>query len=136
VKSFGKTFLLCVCAVFVAAWLLAPQFTRSCHRQTPLTACKSNLKNIGTALEMYSTDWSGHYPPNLNLLTPNYLKTLPECLNAERVTYRIATGLNAPLNHGRFQDYYLVECTGTSHQDVNIPADYPKYTGIMGLIEQ
>ena len=30
--------------------------------QGQLTACKSNLKNIATALEMYSTDNSGQYP--------------------------------------------------------------------------
>jgi len=42
-----------------------------------LTATKSNLKNIGTALEMYSTDNMGLYPRELSEVTPDYLKTLP-----------------------------------------------------------
>ena len=44
-----------------------------------LTQCKSNLKNIGTALEMYSTDYEGKYPSGLSSLVPNYLKAIPDC---------------------------------------------------------
>jgi hypothetical protein len=47
-----------------------------------LTMCKANLKNVGTALEMYATDWDGNYPTTLGLLTPNYLKTVPTCAEA------------------------------------------------------
>lgn len=41
--------------------------------------CRSNLKNVDTAIQMYQTDWSGALPPSLVSLTPNYLKTLPSC---------------------------------------------------------
>lgn len=44
-----------------------------------MTVCSSNLKNISTALEMYSTDYQGSLPPSLHQLTPNYLRTLPQC---------------------------------------------------------
>lgn len=121
--------------VFLVGLLILPNFIR-CRNQGQLTACKSNLKNIGTALEMYSTDWSGHYPRNLATLTPNYLKTIPECPRAGRATYRLTIGLNAPLNDGPFEDYYLVECMGESHTNVSVPANYPKYTGIEGLIDR
>lgn len=124
-----------VLSVILLVGLLAPNFIRhGCRGQ--LTACKSNLKNIGTALEMYSTDWSGHYPRNLNMLTPNYLKTLPECPKAGRVTYHAEFGLHAGYNEEMFQDYYFVECSGDYHKEVSLPADYPQYDGIQGLIER
>jgi hypothetical protein len=49
--------------------VLLPNFIRpGCGGQ--LTACKSNLKNLGTAMEMYSTDWSGHYPRPISRTSP------------------------------------------------------------------
>ena len=100
-------------------------------------ACQSNLKNIGTALEMYSTDWSGKYPPldqGLNLLTPNYLKYIPECPAAGKVTYSYDGGPDAELNGPGFIDYYEVRCMGGNHKDVGLQGDLPMYTGIVGLI--
>jgi len=42
--------------------------------------CQRNLKNIGTALETYSTDCSGRFPPSLGLLTERgYFKSTPTC---------------------------------------------------------
>lgn len=72
--------------VGVLAAILGPNFYRA-RAGGSLTACKSNLKNIGTAFEMYSTDWSGHYPKDISRLTPNYLKTFPECPQAGKDTY-------------------------------------------------
>ena len=121
--------------IIVLAFILVPNFIRhGCGGA--LTACKSNLKNIGTAMEMYSTDYEGHYPRNLDMLTPNYLKTIPECPSGQRVTYRADYGPNAPMNTGQFEDYYYIECTGSSHNAVSVPADYPKYNGIEGLVER
>ena len=132
---FTKRGLLVVIVVPILFPLIVPNFIR-CRCQSPLTACKSNLKNIGTAMEMYSTDWSGRYPRNLNILTPNYLKTIPECPHAGRQTYRPDFGPSAPFNTEGFQDYYYIECTGRNHEDRDVPADYPKYDGISGLIER
>ena len=75
--------------------LLVPNFIR-CSCQGPLTACKSNLKNIGIALEMYSTDHSGKYPGSLSALVPEYLKQIPVCGAAGYSTYRACFGRNAP----------------------------------------
>lgn len=41
-------------------------------------ACRENLTNIGTALEMYSVDFRT-YPESMEPLTPNYLPTVPVC---------------------------------------------------------
>jgi hypothetical protein len=105
--------------------------------QGQLTACKSNLKNIGTAMEMYSTDYAGKYPPaGLALLTPNYLKTIPECPAAGRPSYVCHFGPSALLNEEKHEDYYLIECKGDHHLDIIRQADYPKYNGVVGLIER
>ena len=69
----GEIFLAAVaaCGVFALAFLLVlPNFIRH-GTGGQLTACKSNLKNFGTALEMYATDHSGRMPPSAALLTPN-----------------------------------------------------------------
>lgn len=112
------------------------ELRRSGHRPGNLTACKSNLKNIGTALEMYSTDFSGKYPPRLDVLTPNYLKTIPSCPTVSKVTYRAYFGKGAPLNTGAFEDYYYLECAGANHTSVSVMGNYPAYNAIQGLVER
>lgn len=86
----GEIFLAAVaaCGVCALAFLLVlPNFIRPRCGGGQLTACKSNLKNFGTALEMYAADHSGRMPPSAALLTPNYLKTMPICPRAGKDTY-------------------------------------------------
>jgi hypothetical protein len=104
---------LCVGALTLP-WLLI----RPARPMGGMTNCKSNLKNLGTAMEMYTTDWEGRYPSTLGQLTPNYLKTIPECQAVERMTYKFQTGPNAafkktleraglPYGKGGFTPYSL-----------------------------
>ena len=116
--------------------IIAPQFLRTRGSYGPLTACKSNLKNIGTALDMYSTDWQGKYPPNLEFLTPDSLKTIPQCAIAGRQSYRTTFGPTAPGNIHQVEDYFIVECVGVDHESGPIPADYPKFNSTDGLIDE
>jgi hypothetical protein len=118
----------------IGAAVLMPNFVRA-RSQGQLTGCKSNLKNIGTAMEMYSTDYTGKYPDSMEKLTPNYLRALPECPAAEKVTYRAHMGPNAKGNTEKYEDYYYIECAGHNHQAVSVPADFPAYSGIQGLLE-
>lgn len=53
----------------LAAAILYPNFIRARH-QGRLTACKSNLKNIGTGLEIWATGHSGKYPESLDNSLP------------------------------------------------------------------
>lgn len=109
---------------FVLIW---PYFIRHGHGQ--LTGCKSNLKNIGTALEMYSTDYAGRYPRRASQLTPRYLKTIPTCPATGDVTYFIRTASDP--------DLYTVVCAGQNHFRQGIQAhNYPQYTAVTGLIER
>lgn len=105
---------------------LVPVWARS---QGQLTACKSNLKNIGTALEMYSTDNEGRYPPTMAHLTPNYLKTIPSCPMTGRDTY------SKSYYNEREPDTYAVYCQGYNHEIVDIPPNHPAYDGFTGLNE-
>jgi hypothetical protein len=134
-------------AFLVLTAILLPNFIRSGSRGK-ITACKSNLKNIGTALEMYSTDYSGRYPNSLDVLTPNYLKSIPECPKVAQAGwwsrkrkgfYRVIFGPGAPMNslNGRqLSDYYYVECFGENHSEIGVTGNYPAYNGIQGLIER
>lgn len=125
--------LVAVCAVIAAT--LVPNFVRA-RARGQLTNCKSNLKNIGTAMEMYSTDYSGKYPTSMALLTPKYLKTIPECPAAGRISYEATFGQGVAYNSNNFQEYYFIECKGDHHANVSVPENYPQYDGIQGLIER
>ena len=54
--------MIVIAIIAILAAILVPNFIRA-RAQGQLTACKSNLKNIGTALEMYSTDNSAVIRP-------------------------------------------------------------------------
>jgi uncharacterized protein YfbU (UPF0304 family) len=89
-----------------------------------LTACKSNQKNIGTALEMYFTDHQERYPSALSALTPNYLRVIPICASAKKDTYS-----------GAFvstDSHYTVYCAGSHHFNPN----FPQYNSTEGLVER
>lgn len=136
-KEFSAAFLQSLVIFSILFFGLSTYYKiQASRRQGNMTACKSNLKNIGTAMEMYSTDWSGSYPSNLSILTPNYLKSLPICPTTESPPYYLTCGPGAPFNPENYDQYYLLECTGTNHLPVSIPANYPKYTGITGLMER
>lgn len=117
-----------VLAIIIALGVvIAPNFLRA-RSQGTLTACKSNLKNIGTALEMYSSDHGGRYPEKLSEITPEYLKTIPTCPVAGKDTYSPSyRSTTAP-------DYYLVFCSGSYHQG-SCPPNFPQYDSVQGLCE-
>ena len=80
--------MIVIAIIAILAAILVPNFIRA-RAQGQVTACKSNLKNIATALEMYSTDYGGRFPTAIasgGALTPNYLRTLPTCPAAGSVT--------------------------------------------------
>lgn len=115
--------------------------TRPRSSQSHLVGCKSNLKNLGTAMEMYSADNNENYPTHRekSFLTPTYLRTIPECPAAGRDTYTFQRGKGAKYNLQAYQDDYFIQCTGRSHRahpHYEVPPNYPQYNGIVGLIER
>lgn len=139
-KGFTLIELMIVIAIIaILAAILVPNFIRA-RAQGQLTACKSNLKNIGTALEMYATDNGGRYPLSLqklsevsslgNTATQAYLKQIPLCPSAGQNTYSEKyTSIMNP-------DNYSLYCEGSNHTAAGMPADYPKFNAEMGLIER
>lgn len=121
--------LLVVAIGSALAALLVPNFIRA-RAQGRLTGCKSNLKNIGTALEMYSMDFGGRYPERLQRLIPNYLHVIPTCPLAGRDTYSDSySSFTEP-------DGYRYCCAGDSHRHEGRPPNYPAYDAISGLQER
>lgn len=102
--------------------------------QGQLTACKSNCKNIATALEMYASDNQGLYPRDLQQLCQgNYLKVIPTCPTARTMTYsdyRTSPG----------QGHFSFSCVGNNHAKAYAgfpgPCDnFPQYNDRGGLID-
>jgi len=109
--------------------ILAPNFLRA-RSSGQYTQCQSNMKNIGTALEMYSTDHSGHYPESLDQLTPDYLRVIPTCAAAGKDTY------SASYKSAQNPDTYEFFCEGSYHSNVGVPSNYPQYNSVRGLISR
>lgn len=131
-KAMGFTLIelmIVIAIIAILASVLVPNFIRA-RGGGQLTACKANLKNVATSLELYSTDHSGRFPDNMTTLTPNYLKTLPRCPVAQVDTYSgsyVATIL---------PDTYVFYCEGQWHVGMSLPPDYPQYFSESGLVER
>ena len=138
-KTSGSTFLIILGVLgllVIALAFIIPRVIAARSRST-LIPCKSNLKNIGTAMDMYSTDWSGKYPSSLTELVPNYLKTIPECYDVDGPSYRLATGPNVGYNTQHLQDYYILWCAGDHHQKKHgLQVNFPQYDSLKGLMEE
>ena len=100
--------------------------------------CNSNLKNIATALESYSVENGGRYPSKLTELTPQYLKTVPECISRKpselgRRTYaRLGVEFSEYAYQQRTEpDGYLISCQTGVHP---APKGYPQYDSVAGLV--
>lgn len=120
-------------AVGVIAAVVVPNFMRP-KKQGNLTGCKGNMKNLATALEMYASDNAGSYPESLDkLIEPNYLKSLPTCPAAGKMTYLDYQVSTEP-------DSFSFSCCGDNHKKAysGFQADstgFPKYNAELGLID-
>lgn len=128
-KRFGLGVLLLLLGLFEAVTI--PSKIRAGY-QADLTLCKTNLKQIATAIERYQAD---HQEPLtsaqlLNALKPDYLSQMPICPAARESTYVVVLS--------RLEDgsEVLVKCSGGHHADLGIPEDHPAYSSVEGLIER
>jgi competence protein ComGC len=116
------------------AMVLTPNFLKA-RARGQLTACKSNCKNLATALEMWASDHKGRYPASLDmLLDKNYLKAIPTCPGAGADTYSIT--YECSIKPDNFSFY----CSGDNHKTAygaftDPSKDFPKYTAVEGLID-
>ena len=120
--------MIVIAIIAILAAILVPNLVRARSR-SQLVGCTTNLRNIGTALEMYNVDASGRYPLSLEGLTPNYLKTIPECPSASLDIYSGSYTSNV------LPDTFEVFCQGSFHTQFT-SVDYPKFDAEEGLIER
>ncbi|MCE1245369.1 MAG: hypothetical protein LWY06_01860 [Firmicutes bacterium] len=88
-----------------------------------LTATVSNMKNIGTALEMYSTDYNGKYPEKLAKLAPNYLKTIPKPARGGEFRYWVNKKKTA----------FIVKAPADMFKDLGITGDKLQFSSKDGI---
>lgn len=125
-----------IAVVGVAAALLLMCFIGA-KADAKYRQCQSNCKNIGSALLIYSVDNNGFYPPKLEMLTPEYLKTIPTCSGYEAKielvkrkrptycdTYEVSKDFSA----------YTFYCGSGDHSLIRVPDNYPQYNSMQGLI--
>lgn len=132
-KGFTLIELMIVIAIIaILASILVPNFVKA-RAQGQLTACKSNLKNIGTAMEMYSADHNGRYPTTKQDIlgdanNPGYMKVIPTCPLTPNVAYTCKTASNP--------DYYYLICSQGKHQQAGLvtTTGYPQFDSQIGLI--
>lgn len=107
-RTFGSGPYSLTFAAGAVAAVMVPSFIKA-RAQGQLTTCKVNLKNEATALEMYSVNNQGRYPAKLGMVTPNYLKVIPNCPAAQSYT------VNQSL------DGFTLSCQGYNHRAIGIP---------------
>lgn len=125
--------VLALLSGFVGPSLILASSIR-CHCGGQLTACKSNCKNIATALEMYASDNHGHYPRKLQQLTVgNYLRQLPTCPTAREMTY---TNYHVSQNPDGFRFACVGENHARAYTGYAAPSHgFPRYDAEFGLID-
>ncbi len=90
--------------------------------------CKSNLKDIGTALDMHYVDFRS-YPQSLSVLvSTGYLGAIPKCPSAGADTY------SASYTHN--QNHYKIYCKGNAHKTLGVPPNMPSFDSEMGLRDE
>jgi hypothetical protein len=103
--------------------LFIPRLALSRARATH-SACVSNLRNIGAALQIYANDNEGDYPDNLQTLTignPAPLGRIPTC-PSDNSDYQTAYQVNHE------DKRFTLACNGVHHlQMVHVEKGYPQY---------
>ena len=83
--------VMIVCAIIgVVAAIAIPNFANT-RKTAAANACKANLRQLNGAVITYAAN-NGHNPDNLNLLVPDYLKTMPKCPLGDSYNYDTETG--------------------------------------------
>jgi prepilin-type N-terminal cleavage/methylation domain-containing protein len=127
-KGFTLIELMIVIAIIaILAAILVPNFVKA-RAQGQLTSCKSNLKNIGTACEMYSADFNGRYPGDFTGLTSgSYMRVIPRCPLTAGEDYNYESQENP--------DWYGLSCDNGDHTQAGLTGKgYPQYDSSAGLI--
>ena len=162
-NSRGNLFLAAIAFMgmaTLAAILVIPRLFIRPRNGGQLSSCKSNLKNLGTGLEMYAYT-RVNLPVEPSAFCPTHGSTGP-CANYGRRLLQEASLFRdqhqrwpkdleemrlpqkllacpyggASLVYSLVQETYSLCCGGLNHRQYSLPADRPAYDGIVGLIER
>ena len=139
-RFFSTRELLIVCSIVVVLFLMiVPNFLKA-RARGQLTACKSNLKNLATALEMYSSEHKGRYPERLDQLIPGkYLKQIPTWPSRTAVWGRKLAADHDYTYSVTQPDFFSMCCRGdhaNAYRGFDAdPHNFPRYNSQEGLID-
>jgi hypothetical protein len=98
-----------------------------------------NTRMISVSLEMYATDYEGHFPGALSKLTPNYLKEIPLCPGAGSETYtptyKVTSSAVTDGSGVAPYDQFSFFCGGHHHKAAGIDPDLPGADSWQGPFE-
>jgi len=97
--------------------------TAASRKRKDLVRCRTNMKNLGMAIEMYSIDNNGEYPQSLTNLTPKYLKNIPSCPAAGTGQIYVSSYQVSRKPRG-----FTIYCAGSHHKKSGIFKDFPRFT--------
>ena len=143
-RGFTMVELIIVVAVIaILASIIIPKMSGA-RDKAKLAGCKTNMKHISIAFELYANDNQGCYQPSdyatldssHSLVAGNYLKRTPMCPGAgsqETYSYYV-NSQEATLPAHR---WYLIYCRATPsrHAALGLDANRPAYHSAKGIIE-
>ena len=122
--------MIVIAIIGILAAVMMPAIIKS-RDVAKLSGCEGNLRSIAGAMESYTVDNKGVYPPNLNLIKGTYINELPRCpVTGDSSTYIAGYDFEA----GPPSDY-TIRCAGSHHVAAQVKPDYPQYNPQVGLIE-
>ena len=113
-----------------------PNYLRSMASRS-ICGCLSNMKRISTALNVYSEVNNGEYPKKLEMLTPGYLDTIPECPGPkEKIFQRNKNSIRYSNTYTVSPDFknYTFYCPGNNHEGAGRQKDYPQCSSRFGIV--
>lgn len=121
--------MIVIATIAVLAAIMIPNYVRA-RGLGHLSACCSNLRSIGTALEIYALDNRGRYPKDsLEVLTKArspYINSIPVCPAVEGATYHYQSATNP--------DNYTIYCSGANHTNAALGPNLPAFDSVSGLM--
>jgi len=131
--------MIVIAIIAILASILVPNFGKA-RDKAKLETCKSNLKSIATALEMYAGDHNGCYQPSSYMrfdethpvISSGYLKAVPKCPAAViDSTYNYWVD-----SYDSTHRTFLVFCVGNlgGHASMGLANNYPRYDSARGLL--
>lgn len=124
-RGFTLIELMIVIAIIgLLAALIIPNFSKA-RSQSKFSACKTNIKNIATAIEMYSVAEDAMYPINLGkIITADYIPQEPFCPE-KQTSYRYGRTSSPCVG-------YSIWCAGNNHYTMLMYTG-PGYGSVSGL---